>query len=621
MTISTEKQLYNFIDNLEESLSFEITIDGQYDNVMMCGMGGSAISADIVYDLCFEESKIPLKVLKYPAIPKWANSNTLAICSSYSGNTQETISAYHEARLSGCKIVVITAGGVLKELAERNSDTLILMPDDMHPRHSIGFMIGYTLATLSAVGCCDIRSKIRECVPALKEYRDQIRSKDTGLAWKLAERFTYNLPIILSDMPLKSIALRWKTQINENAKRVAFANQSQEFNRTAINIWNGCDRRNKKLIILCESDNACINNEISKLDDSGCESDIIRFDGKTMYENMFRALILGDYISIYMADIRKIEPGDVPPIRFLKEKLKNSNISYDIPFSVGICAYNEEENIKKCIESLYTQKFDGFKMKEVIVVSSHSVDKTDAIVQRLVKKNANLRLISESERKGKNHAINSFLEAKTTDIFVILNADNIFCTEHSLQKLVEPFRDPKVGIVGGHPIALNDGKTVASFASRMEWIVHNHIAMITPKIGELVAYRDIGCKLPTDTQNDEELMRMMIESKGYLPIYAPEATIYNRGPETREDFIKQRVRTNIGQCYMTSRPEYYNPSRDYGVLIMATIKSLPELGFHPIKILQTACLELYCRKVAKNYVKKNGCDTPVWDRVDSTKKL
>lgn len=625
---TTEEQLYHFVDDLEKSLSYEMNLGRTYENVIMCGMGGSAISADIVYDLCFADSDIPLKVLKYPVMPKWSDSDTLAICSSYSGNTQETIAAYLQAKSLGCKTVVITSGGNLKRMAEENSDTLVLMPENMHPRHSIGFMIGYTLAAIIAAGGPDIRYRLTECIPSLKKYRDEIKEKYTGTAWKLAESFVGNLPIMLSDASLKSIALRWKTQINENAKCVAFTNQSQEFNGCATGAWNKCCADNRQLVVLCESKDAEINRDANALEKDGCKYRMLCFDGISVTDNMFRALILGDYISMYMAEIRGINSGTVPPIDRLKVKLRERIQEYDakstdkpIEFSVCICAYNEADNIGRCIESVYNQKFDGFCMKEVIVVSSNSDDGTDDIVRDLTKKHETLKLIAQPERKGKNHAINEFLDTKKTKIVVILNADNILCTENSLQKLVEPFRDPKIGIVGGHPIALNDGKTVASFASKMEWIVHHRMAMITPKIGELVAYRDLGFRLPTDTQNDEELMRMKIESKHYLPAYAPEATTYNRGPETREDFIKQRVRTNIGQCYLESLPEYYNPSRDNSVLIKATIKALPELGFHPIKIIQTARLELYCRKKARKYVEENKHDTPIWERVDSTKKL
>lgn len=292
-----------------------------------------------------------------------------------------------------------------------------------------------------------------------------------------------------------------------------------------------------------------------------------------------------------------------------------------IPFSIGICAYNEADNISIAIESVFSQEFEGFDLEKVIVVSSASTDGTDDAVKTLMDKYDKLALISQPERKGKNHAINEFLDAKDTEIVIIMNADNKLEKPSTLQHLLEPFRDPKIGIVGGHPIALNKGDTVASFASKFEWIVHHHVAMITPKIGELIAYRDIGFRLPTDTQNDEELMRMRIEAAGYKPAYAPEATVLIRGPETESDFIKQRLRTNIGQCHMEASPDYYNPTRDNKVLIKASLRAIRDVGFHPIKIFKAARLEQKCRKMAKEYVDSGREDMNIWERVDSTKKL
>lgn len=124
----------------------------------------------------------------------------------------------------------------------------------------------------------------------------------------------------------------------------------------------------------------------------------------------------------------------------------------DIEVTVGICAYNEAQIIGKSIESIYAQKLSGISVKEVIVVSSGSDDGTDDIVMGLAGTHPNLRLIRQEKREGKNSAINCYLDSKTCDIVVMLNADNVFGSDESLQKLVEPFRDPQVGITGGRPV-------------------------------------------------------------------------------------------------------------------------------------------------------------------------
>lgn len=290
--------------------------------------------------------------------------------------------------------------------------------------------------------------------------------------------------------------------------------------------------------------------------------------------------------------------------------------------AIGICAYNEENIIGRCLESIYEQKTDGINVKEVIVVSSNSTDRTDEIVEEMAKKHDNIRLIRQQKREGKNSAINCYLEAKTCDVVVMLNADNAFGTPDSLQALVSPFFDEKVGMVGGHPTPTNDKTDKVGFATHMLWTMHHNLALIYPKIGELVAYRDIGTRLTTELQSDEDLIRMNLEKAGYECRYAPDAICLNRGPETEEDFLKQRTRVNIGEVIMKQRFDYDIPSWNKKFLVKAAWGTVKDLGFHPFKMLYAFRLERMARKAAEEHVAKNGQETMnIWDPVKSTKKL
>ncbi len=296
-------------------------------------------------------------------------------------------------------------------------------------------------------------------------------------------------------------------------------------------------------------------------------------------------------------------------------------MSDDLSFTIGICAYNEAGAIERSIRSIFEQELSGFTLDKVIVVSSASTDGTDDIVTSLSEEHPEVVLIRQEKREGKNSAVNCYLKAKNTDLIVMLNADNAFASKDSLQRLLEPFRDGKVGMVGGHPIPLNTMKTLAGFASNMVWSLHHNIAMRCPKIGELIAYRDVGIELPTQYQSDEDFIRVAVESAGYIPVYAPEATVYNRGPETVSDFIKQRLRVNIGQSIMVEKSHFYNPSRDPRMLMEAIFDTIRDLGFHPFKMIASVTLETYCRIKAKVYVKRGECDMNAWEPVVSTKKL
>ena len=292
-----------------------------------------------------------------------------------------------------------------------------------------------------------------------------------------------------------------------------------------------------------------------------------------------------------------------------------------LDITIGICAYNEAQNIERSIRSIYDQKTKDITVREVIVVSSGSTDGTDDIVRRLADEYGNITLIRQEKREGKNSAINCYLENKTCDVVVMLNADNIFGNENSLYSLVSPFFDEKVGMVGGHPVPTNDKKDKVGFATHVLWTMHHHLALDYPKIGELVAFRDIGTRLPTDQQSDEDIIRMNLEKAGYNCIYAPDAIVLNRGPETEEDFLKQRIRVNIGEVNMKRKFDYDIPSWNKKYLMKAVMGTVKDLGFHPFNLLYAVRLEMKARKTAEEHIDSGDADMNIWDQVTTTKKL
>jgi len=293
----------------------------------------------------------------------------------------------------------------------------------------------------------------------------------------------------------------------------------------------------------------------------------------------------------------------------------------EIPVTIGICAYNEKENIERSVRSVYQQRYEGVSVSEVIVVSSGSTDGTDEIVLGMLNEYPNLRFIPQERREGKNSAINLLLDNKSTEIVVLLNADNTLYDESTISNLIRPFSDDSVGIVGGHPIPTNTKDTLAGFASNMIWALHHQISLLHPKIGELVAFRDIGTRLPMKSQSDEDILRMNLEEGGFQSVYALDALILNKGPETVQDFIKQRTRVNIGERYMKKEFDYDIPTWNKNLLFSAMLNSAKDLGFHPIKMFLTIAMELYARIRASSHVRSDRGDIGVWDPVSSTKKL
>jgi poly-beta-1,6-N-acetyl-D-glucosamine synthase len=288
--------------------------------------------------------------------------------------------------------------------------------------------------------------------------------------------------------------------------------------------------------------------------------------------------------------------------------------------SIGVCAYNEERNIRRCLESITSQPLQGFELAEVIVVSSGSTDGTDAVVSSYAGSEPLVRLAPQPRREGKNSAVNLFMSQAQGDVLVLVNADNEL-TGGALQRLLEPFNDPQVGIVGGHPVPVNPHDTVTGFAVHMLWGMHHRLSLHYPKIGELIAFRNVHMQLPTDLQSDEDIVRMEVEKRGLRPIYAPDAIVRNKGPATIRDFIKQRTRVNIGEGYMKRKFSYNIPTQDPRLLFSAFLDFIREDRPSPLLMAAAMLMEAYCRVYARLYVAMDKGDKMVWSPVDSTKNL
>lgn len=325
--MSVREQLHNFIDDLERCLNYDYGERIECDNIILSGMGGSAISGNVVADYCLQRSEKPVVAIMNASLPNWVNERSLVIISSYSGNTLETLESYKQAMNIGCKKVIITSGGILKQLAEKNGDRMILLPDNLHPRHSIGYMIGYIFGVIKAATKIGTPDDILGVIDSLREYRKELEDKNNGIAMKLARQYIDCIPVICSYSSIQSITFRWKTQFNENSKYVAFCGTISEFVYSDLKGWINNRRPNYILTIILDNE-GCIKKDIyaskliSYLKDHNVDYHLILLDGASSMENMFRALMLGDYISIYMAEIQGIDPSGVPPITLLKQKLK-----------------------------------------------------------------------------------------------------------------------------------------------------------------------------------------------------------------------------------------------------------------------------------------------------------
>lgn len=287
------------------------------DNILLCGMGGSGISNAIAYDCFYTKSKF-VKIVRSPILPKWANKRTLAIISSYSGNTAETLKMYHEAMEQKCKIVVITSGGQLKELAENNGQIAYIVPAGMDPRHAIGYMAGFIFAISRDVGCADVTEDILKIVPSLNAYVKSLERSIFNSARILAKNLIDKTTIVYYSKDVESVALRWKSQISENAKYVSFAELIDNFDETHQPVIS-----NENAIITITTDKTITKPVQDMASKNKAYYKHISIDNEDYLEDLFKAIILGDFVSVYMAEIEGVDPRDVTPITELKKKMKS----------------------------------------------------------------------------------------------------------------------------------------------------------------------------------------------------------------------------------------------------------------------------------------------------------
>lgn len=288
--------------------------------------------------------------------------------------------------------------------------------------------------------------------------------------------------------------------------------------------------------------------------------------------------------------------------------------------SVGIAAYNEESNIGRLLESFLTQQLKQVTISEIIVISSGSTDKTNAIVKKIASKNPWIKLICQKKRLGKASAVNILLSQAKEDILVLSSAD-IILKERTLEYLIAPLRKKAVGIVGSHPIPLNDKKTFFGFASHLQWSLHHAISLHSPKMGECIAFRKIFKQIPILSAVDEANIESLIKGQGYKMVYASKAIVYNKGPEKLQDFILRRRHIYAG--HMATKYEYsYEVSTSSGLTVLLLL--LRNFSFSWRFLLFTPgviMLEAYSRLLGFLDYKLKLRSHTVWQITQTTKKL
>ncbi len=226
-----------------------------------------------------------------------------------------------------------------------------------------------------------------------------------------------------------------------------------------------------------------------------------------------------------------------------------------ISMSVGVFAYNEARNIGKVLDSLLKQKLDYVQIKEIIVISSGSFDRTNEIVRQYVRKHKHIQLVVQLKREGKSAAINEFMDRSKSNVLAIISGDLRLHTR-AIEEIGLPFLQEDVGMVGCRPLPLNTQNNPLGKEIKLLWHFHHLVSLHNPKCGEMIAFRKVLKSIPRESAVDEATIEVMLHLIGFKVVYAPRSIVYNRGPKNISDFIKQRRRVYAGHLWVQERYHY-----------------------------------------------------------------
>lgn len=319
-----------------EQLSYEFECKNstaRIENIVLAGMGGSALAGKLSNS--WPGHKLPFEVCSDYSIPKYVGSNTLFIASSYSGNTEETLSALEKAEKAGAQIAVITSGGKLKEISEEKNYPAIFLPTGYQPRTTAFYGLNALVTVLGSFSLVDTKALKAELLKSaefikneVKGWRADVNSRDNP-AKELARELMGLSPVIYSGPFLWPAAYKWKISINENAKNVAWCNQYPEFNHNEFIGWSSHPVEKLYAVIDLKSsfDNPQIKKrfEISDRLLSGRRPKAIAVDakGSTPLEQLLWTVAYGDFVSIYLAMLNGLDPTPVDLIEKLKTSLSD----------------------------------------------------------------------------------------------------------------------------------------------------------------------------------------------------------------------------------------------------------------------------------------------------------
>jgi glucose/mannose-6-phosphate isomerase len=302
------------------------------DKIVILGMGGSAIGGDLVRSLAESEAKVPVIVHRDYGLPAYVDDKALVIGSSYSGNTEETLSGFELALKTGAKKLVMTTGGKLQQMASAAGIPVFKIDYQAQPRAALGFSFIPTLAVLQKLGfISDKSADVAETVQVLENLSAKLDEKSAAKsnpAKKLAQKIYGHLPVVYGADIAAQAAHRWKTQFNENGKAWAFFEIFPELNHNAT-VGYPMPKEVASMIRVILLRSPLFNQRVKLryevtcelLKQSGVAYEFVDGEGKSALAQMMSLVMQGDFTSYYLAILYRVDPSPVKVISYLKAKL------------------------------------------------------------------------------------------------------------------------------------------------------------------------------------------------------------------------------------------------------------------------------------------------------------
>lgn len=317
----------------ESGRKISLSAPAKISNVVVAGLGGSAMGGDVVRSISESQMQCPLVVNRTYDLPCFVDESTLVFACSYSGNTEETLSAYEQARQAQACIVCITSGGKLEKMAGADGCSVIQLPAGLPPRAALGHSLVALLAGIQAVGIMpDMSHDIEESIEGLKALRSRYQTSNpesSNPAKKLA-RSLYGKIITIygSNGIMEAAAYRWRSQIAENAKNLASHHVLPEMNHNELVGWLYPEEVLRKVGVVLlrdKEDHPQIQRRFDLtrelIEDKAGAMHEIWSEGTSLLARVLSIIYLGDFVSLYLAYLNNTDPTPVAVIDYLKKSL------------------------------------------------------------------------------------------------------------------------------------------------------------------------------------------------------------------------------------------------------------------------------------------------------------